>query len=178
MAAEVQEWIEGGVVKSVGAGKEPLVLDRGSPVPGPSRGTTTNGSLSTEEPALSVASDNMSEEYSSDSGKGCSDSIVTPPDSISGSQEPLANDLATVEAASLSVVSGYTPYMAYSKTVGSVMPNHAMIYEFEISQHIVGRLIGRYGCFVSKIKYTTGASIIVKRHQTLERMKICAIEGL
>ena len=56
-------------------------------------------------------------------------------------------------------------------------PTDAMIYEFEMPQAIVGRLIGRFGNFVNKIKATTGANIIVKMHPTSSNMKICAVEG-
>ena len=59
----------------------------------------------------------------------------------------------------------------------SISPTDAMIYEFEMPQTIVGRLIGKFGNFVNKIKATTGASIIVKVHHTSSSLKICAIEG-
>jgi A-kinase anchor protein 1 len=72
----------------------------------------------------------------------------------------------------------YNTLTAYSESMASIMPAHAMIYEFEIPQVIVGRLIGRYGTFVNKIKLHTGANIIVKRHFTSVTMKRCAVEGL
>jgi len=72
----------------------------------------------------------------------------------------------------------YNVFTAYSQSMASVMPGHAMIYEFEIPQAIVGRLIGRYGTFVNKIKLHTGANIIVKRHYASISMKRCAVEGL
>lgn len=181
MAAEVQEWVEGGgeVAKKVASQQEPLVV---VPAPssesGSSSGTaTSNGSVgSTGEPALSVISDTMSEEYSSDSGKGGSDTTVTPPDCINDTDPlgiPGACDVPW------QMCQGYTTYTAYSKSLGSVMPNTPMIYEFEIPQAIVGRLIGRYGSFVNKIKGATGANIIVKRHQqTMRSTKICAVEGM
>ncbi|CAG7834983.1 unnamed protein product [Allacma fusca] len=57
-------------------------------------------------------------------------------------------------------------------------PSDAMIYEFEMPQSIVGRLIGKFGNYVNKIKATTGANIIVKMHPTSGSLKICAVEGL
>lgn len=60
----------------------------------------------------------------------------------------------------------------------SISPSDAMVYEFEMPQTIVGRLIGRFGNFVNKIKEATGASIIVKVHHTTSSLKICAIEGM
>lgn len=53
----------------------------------------------------------------------------------------------------------------------------AMIYEFEIPQHLTGRLIGRFGSFVNAIKTATGATIMIKRHYHSGALKICAVEG-
>ncbi|CAL8137358.1 unnamed protein product [Orchesella dallaii] len=160
MAAEVHEWVEG---KVTGA-ESPLVVPSST-----TSSSTGNGSVSTGEPALSVISDTLSEEYSSDSGKGGSDTTVTPPDSISGTETVVTP---------WHLCHPYSTYTAYSKSLGSIMPNHAMIYEFEIQQAVVGRLIGRYGSYVNKIKITTGANIIVKQHQQSMRLKICAVEGV
>ncbi|XP_053998592.1 KH domain-containing protein akap-1 [Hylaeus anthracinus] len=52
-----------------------------------------------------------------------------------------------------------------------------MIYEFNIPQHLVGRLIGRNGSFLQSIREKAEVYIIVKRHHTLRDQKICAIEG-
>ncbi|KDR20045.1 uncharacterized protein LOC110829398 [Zootermopsis nevadensis] len=86
-------------------------------------------------------------EGSSDSGKGCSD-VATPP-----SRTP----------ASGSSLSGDAP-----------LPS---VYEFVLPQHLVGRLIGRHGCFVHQIKEKTNASIFIKRHPDTQKLKICAVEG-
>jgi len=120
--------------------------------------------------APSVISDCLSEqeEYSSasDSGKGGSD--LTPPDSLNATE---------TQVTQWHLCPPYSTYTAYSDSLGKVLPNHAMIYEFEIPQVIVGRLIGRYGTFVNKIKINTGANIIVKRHHVGAGRKICAVEG-
>lgn len=50
-------------------------------------------------------------------------------------------------------------------------------YEFEIPQTLVGRLIGRRGCFAQDIKFKTKASILVKPHTECEELKLCCIEG-
>jgi len=42
----------------------------------------------------------------------------------------------------------------------------------------VGRLIGRFGAFVNRVKDLTGATIFVKRHELSNVLKICAIEGV
>lgn len=169
MAAEAQVWVEGGEsnkLEKPGTPKKKQLED-GDPATdrdsGGGKAAVTNG-----EAALSVISDNLSEEYSSDSGKGGSDTTVTPPDSISGTEQMVASWQ----------MCPYTSYTTYSKSLGAVMPNHPMIFEFEIPQHIVGRLIGRCGSFVNKIKGTTGANIIIKRHpNTGNKSKVCAVEG-
>jgi len=115
-------------------------------------------------------SDSVSEGCSSeDSGQGCSETTVTTPsDSLNETETDAIGSTCAV----------YNSFTAYSKSVGSVMPGHAMIYEFEIPQSIVGRLIGRHGSFVNKLKSSTGANIIVKRHHMTNSMKICAVEGM
>lgn len=50
-------------------------------------------------------------------------------------------------------------------------------YECIIPQSIVGKLIGRHGSFVHQIKEKTNAMIVVKRHPTNDKLKICSIEG-
>lgn len=52
------------------------------------------------------------------------------------------------------------------------------VYEFVLPQHLVGRLIGRHGCFVHQIKAKTNASILIKRHPDTQKLKICAVEGM
>lgn len=52
------------------------------------------------------------------------------------------------------------------------------VYEFVLPQHLVGRLIGRHGCFVQEIKKNTNASILIKRHPDTQKLKICAVEGM
>lgn len=86
-------------------------------------------------------------EGSSDSGKGCSD-VPTPPSRTPASGSSLSGDVP--------------------------LPS---VYEFVIPQHLVGRLIGRHGCFVHQIKAKTNASILIKRHPDTYKLKICAVEG-
>ncbi|KAK9700616.1 KH domain [Popillia japonica] len=109
-------------------------------------------------PSLSSISDNHSE-GSNDSGKGGSD-VATPP-----SRTP-AND-------------------------GSILGDvpSQFLYEFSIPQNLVGRLIGRGGCIISDrligrggciisdIKEKTRTRIMIKKHPSNSKMKICAIEG-
>lgn len=51
-----------------------------------------------------------------------------------------------------------------------------IFYEFEIPQTLVGRLIGRKGAFVNRIKATTEATVIVYPHENV-RLKLCSVEG-
>lgn len=52
-----------------------------------------------------------------------------------------------------------------------------MFYEFDIPPSLVGRLIGRYGTFVNKIKSLSGANVLVKRHSKTNSLRTCAVEG-
>jgi len=136
----------------------------------PRREGQQTGSTST------TSADSLSEqEYSSDSGKGGSDT-VTPADSVVYAAE-VEGDVDAQNAVEAMGWEFY-PYTAYSEAVGKMYPTHSMIYEFEIPQLLVGRLIGRFGAFVNKVKDTTGASIMVKRHHISAVLKICAIEGV
>jgi hypothetical protein len=150
------------------------------------------GQLVILEPAPLISSSSDScfpseQEYSSsasDSGKGSgSDTLVTPPNSVVNNEEEVVLREEVVAAAQVcaavnSSSSSYThSYTAYSDSLGKIFPDHGMIYEFEISPSLVGRLIGRFGSFVMQIKERTGANIIVKRHYRGARLKICAVEG-
>ncbi|KAK4875242.1 hypothetical protein RN001_011664 [Aquatica leii] len=86
-------------------------------------------------------------EGSSDSGKGCSE-VATPPSRTPAGDGSVSSD--------------------------STLPT---IYQFVIPQALVGRLIGRYGAFVTQIKNKTHAHIVIKKHPEDNQMKICAIEG-
>lgn len=85
---------------------------------------------------------------SNDSGKGGSD-VATPP----SSRTPAGDGIVTDDVA---------------------VP---IVYEFVIPQQLVGRLIGRFGCFVTEIKEKTHAHILIKKHPTNNKLKVCAIEG-
>lgn len=86
---------------------------------------------------------------SNDSGKGGSD-VATPPSSRTPAGDGSVTDDVTV------------------------VP---IVYEFVIPQQLVGRLIGRFGCFVAEIKEKTHAHILIKKHPTNNKLKVCAIEG-
>lgn len=98
-------------------------------------------------PSLSSISDNHSE-GSSDSGKGGSD-VATPPPSR-------------------------TPGIDIPPPCDATLPT---LYEFIIPQSLVGKLIGRHGSFVTQIKEKTNAHIVVKKHPTNNKLKVCSIEG-
>ncbi|CAG0922295.1 unnamed protein product [Notodromas monacha] len=51
------------------------------------------------------------------------------------------------------------------------------LYEFELSQPLVGLLIGKHGCNVHEIRDKCGASVIVRKHPCNHRMKLITVEG-
>lgn len=51
------------------------------------------------------------------------------------------------------------------------------LYEFIIPQSLVGKLIGRHGSFVTQIKEKTNAHIVVKKHPSNNKLKVCSVEG-
>lgn len=68
-----------------------------------------------------------------------------------------------------------TPVSGNSLSGDASLPS---VYEFVLPQYLVGRLIGRYGCFVHEIKKNTNATIFIKRHPETRKLKICAVEGM
>ncbi|CAH1100191.1 unnamed protein product [Psylliodes chrysocephalus] len=59
----------------------------------------------------------------------------------------------------------------------SVSSNVPTFYEFILHQSLVGKLIGRHGCFVTQIKDKTNAMIIVRSHPNNGKLKVCSVEG-
>lgn len=51
------------------------------------------------------------------------------------------------------------------------------IYEFVVPVSVVPQLIGRKGNYVNQLKSKTGVSLIVKKHPTTNKQKICSMEG-
>ncbi|XP_044271689.1 KH domain-containing protein akap-1 [Tribolium madens] len=51
------------------------------------------------------------------------------------------------------------------------------IYEFIIPQSLVGKLIGKHGSSVANIKDKTGAQVLVRKHPTNNKLKVCSLEG-
>ncbi|KAL3267719.1 hypothetical protein HHI36_006849 [Cryptolaemus montrouzieri] len=98
-------------------------------------------------PSLSSISDNHSE-GSNDSGKGGSDVATPPPSRTPGTDGSVSGDLKA-----------------------------STVHEFVIPQSLVGKLIGKRGAFVSQINIKANAQILVKRHPTDLKLKVCAVEG-
>lgn len=59
----------------------------------------------------------------------------------------------------------------------NINPNMPTTYEFVIPIGLVGKLIGRQGCFVQSIKDKCNAHVYVRRHPSNNRLKLCSIEG-
>ncbi|XP_063707144.1 A-kinase anchor protein 1, mitochondrial [Culicoides brevitarsis] len=51
------------------------------------------------------------------------------------------------------------------------------IYEFVVPVNAVPQLIGRKGNYVNQLKSKTGVNLIVKKHPTINKQKICSLEG-
>lgn len=51
------------------------------------------------------------------------------------------------------------------------------IYEFVVPMLAVPQLIGRKGNYVNQLKSKTGVNLIVKKHPTISKQKICSLEG-
>nr|CAH7750231.1 unnamed protein product [Callosobruchus chinensis] len=64
-----------------------------------------------------------------------------------------------------------------SRTPGIEHSSSRSYYEFVIPQVLVGKLIGRHGSFVTQIRDKTNAMIIVRKHPTDDKMKVCSVEG-
>ncbi|CAH1957628.1 unnamed protein product [Acanthoscelides obtectus] len=64
-----------------------------------------------------------------------------------------------------------------SRTPGIEHSSSPSYYEFVIPQVLVGKLIGRHGSFVTHIRDKTNAMIIVRKHPTDNKMKVCSVEG-
>ncbi|XP_017770494.1 PREDICTED: A-kinase anchor protein 1, mitochondrial [Nicrophorus vespilloides] len=52
-----------------------------------------------------------------------------------------------------------------------------IVHEFLIPQALVGKLIGRYGFGICDIKDKSHTKIVVRKHPTTHKFKICTIEG-
>uniref|UniRef100_A0A8D3CFG0 Tudor domain-containing protein n=1 Tax=Scophthalmus maximus TaxID=52904 RepID=A0A8D3CFG0_SCOMX len=69
-------------------------------------------------------------------------------------------------------------------STGESQSNHAasssselIIWEIEVPKHLVGRLIGKQGRFVSFVKQTSGAKIYISTLPYTQDVQICHIEG-
>jgi A-kinase anchor protein 1 len=51
------------------------------------------------------------------------------------------------------------------------------IFEFIIPQSLVGKLIGKHGSSVTNIKDKTGAHVVVRKHPSNNKLKVCSVEG-
>lgn len=75
--------------------------------------------------------------------------------------------------------SGKGASVAPGSTVASPFDDFEVppMYEFEIPQDLVGKLIGIRGTTVKNLMYETGTHIVVRTHFAKHTHKICAIEG-
>ncbi|KAI5719713.1 hypothetical protein M8J76_013751 [Diaphorina citri] len=137
------------IIHTTAGATAPLVAD--SEAGGHTARDSANHSPSTEEEAM-VTSPSLSDvhsEGSSDSGKGCSEASRTPAGGSSVSGEP-PSLLSTA------------PWAEHC---------------FVLPQNIVGRLIGKGGQFIHRVRSLTHTKIYIKRHPHSHKLKICAVEG-
>ncbi|XP_026688641.1 uncharacterized protein LOC103523023 [Diaphorina citri] len=137
------------IIHTTAGATAPLVAD--SEAGGHTTRDSANHSPSTEEEAM-VTSPSLSDvhsEGSSDSGKGCSEASRTPAGGSSVSGEP-PSLLSTA------------PWAEHC---------------FVLPQNIVGRLIGKGGQFIHRVRSLTHTKIYIKRHPHSHKLKICAVEG-
>lgn len=69
-----------------------------------------------------------------------------------------------------------TPPASRTPQIG-MDPSVPVSYDFAIHQNLVGKLIGRQGCFVQNIKDKCNAHVYVRSHPTNNRLKLCSVEG-
>lgn len=64
---------------------------------------------------------------------------------------------------------------------GSSLPNTEeatiITYEFLLPTSLIGQLYGRKRAHINQIRSKTGANVIVKKHPSTDKIKICVIEG-
>lgn len=131
---------------------------------------------------------------SSDSGKGGSD-FTTPvleddkgkacaragSRRTSTSSATASVSSVTMESAAAQVADNAEEQASESASVDAASaadaPNQMVVHEFAIPLHLVGRLIGKHGCFVAQIKAETDSQIQVKKHPLQHKYKLCSLEG-
>ncbi|XP_014664261.1 PREDICTED: uncharacterized protein LOC106806733 isoform X2 [Priapulus caudatus] len=102
---------------------------------------------------------------------------VTRPASIGSPMEHLMN--SSVSSDHHSVESNDS-----GKGASDIMQSHIdeplhdfSLYEFEMPQQLVGKLIGKLGRNVKSLRDKTGANVYIKRHPYFDTYKLCAVEG-
>ncbi|KAJ8256980.1 hypothetical protein COCON_G00191320 [Conger conger] len=61
---------------------------------------------------------------------------------------------------------------------GSTQSSELIIWEIEVPKHLVGRLIGKQGRYVSFLKQSSGAKIYISTLPYTQEFQICHIEGM
>jgi hypothetical protein len=122
---------------------------------------------------------------SSDSGKGGSD-VTTPvleeggdKNKRTGSSRRTSTSSATASTSSehMDAAAAASAEGGDKQGAAAAASNQIMVYEFAIPLHLVGRLIGKHGCFVAQIKTETRSQIQVKKHPDQHKFKLCSLEG-
>ncbi|XP_025962843.2 A-kinase anchor protein 1, mitochondrial [Dromaius novaehollandiae] len=87
------------------------------------------------------------------------------------------SDVNSMDSVDSGCALGQTETRQNSKPGGESSKSELTIWEIEVPKHLVGRLIGKQGRYVSFLKQTSGAKIYISTLPYTQDFQICHIEG-
>ncbi|NXD14776.1 AKAP1 protein, partial [Nothocercus nigrocapillus] len=87
------------------------------------------------------------------------------------------SDVNSMDSVDSGCALGKTEARQNSKPGGESSKSELTIWEIEVPKHLVGRLIGKQGRYVSFLKQTSGAKIYISTLPYTQDFQICHIEG-
>nr|XP_013815331.1 PREDICTED: A-kinase anchor protein 1, mitochondrial [Apteryx mantelli mantelli] len=87
------------------------------------------------------------------------------------------SDVNSMDSVDSGCALGKTETRQNSKPGGESSKSELTIWEIEVPKHLVGRLIGKQGRYVSFLKQTSGAKIYISTLPYTQDFQICHIEG-
>ncbi|XP_075760943.1 A-kinase anchor protein 1, mitochondrial [Pelodiscus sinensis] len=87
------------------------------------------------------------------------------------------SDVNSMDSVDSGCALGKTESCLNSKPGGESHKSELTIWEIEVPKHLVGRLIGKQGRYVSFLKQTSGAKIYISTLPYTQDVQICHIEG-
>ncbi|XP_030078094.1 A-kinase anchor protein 1, mitochondrial isoform X2 [Microcaecilia unicolor] len=135
--------------------------------------------VSTEEPLAPGSQENKNISYSNGIQKESSPdlrndghwSTETEADHSGGS------DVNSMDSVDSGCAPGKTKNIQNDKQGTECKKSELVIWEIEVPKHLVGRLIGKQGRYVSFLKQTSGAKIYISTLPYTQEFQICHIEG-